>query len=185
MPLYLFRVLDCFALLVLLISESFLYSIVVDFSVILVVWLEIIGALFLIYSISLFWDLPTCVCPWISYETWGYVRFVMSSLTYTLFSWCIFLLSSVSNVYLWRVGHCECKTWRVSECLWTWGSGRDEFTRLHGISFMGIRLSPYQKFRGVFVNKVASRQQPVQCVMILVVCEDHTNSGYSECWRQW
>ena len=54
MPLYLFRVLDCFALLVLLISESFLYSIVVDFSVILVVWLEIIGALFLIYSISLF-----------------------------------------------------------------------------------------------------------------------------------
>ena len=103
-------------------------------------------------------------------KTWNVRLWLIyyASFTYALFSCCIFLLSPVSDVHLWRAGHDEYRALRVSKCLWTWSSGRNEFVRLFGTPLMSISMSPRQKFReAFFVSKVASRQQSVQCVWFL------------------
>ena len=53
---------------ILLISGSFLYSIVVDLTVVLVVWLGVNRTLFFIYFVTLAWDILTCISPWMSPE---------------------------------------------------------------------------------------------------------------------
>lgn len=65
-------------------------------------------------------------------KTWNVRLWLIyyASFTYALFSCCIFLLSPVFDVHLWRAGHDEYRALRVSECLWTWSSRRNEFVRL-------------------------------------------------------
>ena len=86
-------------------------------------------------------------------KTWNVRLWLIyyASFTYALFFCCIFLLSPVSDVHLWRAGHDEYRALRVSECLWTWSSGRNEFVRLFGTPLMSISMSPRQKFREAFL----------------------------------
>ena len=42
--------------------------VVVDLAVILMIWLGVYGTLFLMYFVTLAWDLLTCISPWLSPE---------------------------------------------------------------------------------------------------------------------
>ena len=147
-------------------------------------------------------------------KTWNVRLWLIyyASFTYALFSCCIFLLSPVFDVHLWRAGHDEYRALRVSECLWTWSSRRNEFVRLAlwHTSYEHIHESPPKIQRSFFVSKVESRQQSVQCVWFLRFVKltwvqpywsylwlsvwaslswgiglHEMKSGYFEWWRQW
>ena len=63
----------------MLISESFLYSVAVDFTVDFVVWFGVGGTLFLIHCVNLAQGSPTRIGPWMSSEMRLYMHVLLDS----------------------------------------------------------------------------------------------------------